>query len=156
MTHNGKSVLRCPACTDALPAEALKNRAAQILATDFIQSHLMVETESLFGLMSSSQYTMGVSSTPYLFINQRPIRDKALAQMIRLAYQDVIPRDRHPVVVLHLLLPPDQVDMNVHPAKAEVRFRDQNAVRDLVRQTLKHRLAQGSANCCAVSYGSSH
>ncbi len=141
-SHNGKSVLQAKAASDPSPLVALQERAAQILTMDFIKAHLSVETGNLFGLISAAQYTMGVAATPYLFINQRPIRDRSLAQMIRLAYQDVIPRDRHPVVVLHMLLPPDQVDMNVHPAKAEVRFRDQNAVRDLVRQTLKQRLSQ--------------
>lgn len=142
LDHNGKSVLRAPACTHESPAQALAERAQAIMARDFIQSHLLIETENMFGLISHPTYTMGVSTTPYLFINQRPIRDRALAQMIRLAYQDIIPRDRHPVVALHLLLPPEHVDMNVHPAKAEVRFRDPNEVRTLVRHTLQHRLAQ--------------
>jgi DNA mismatch repair protein MutL len=146
LDHNNKSVLRAPACVDPSPAAALAARTAQILAGEFLQQHLVVETDNLFGLISTPTYTMGVATTPYLFVNQRPIRDRALAQMIRLAYQDLIPRDRHPMTVLHLMLPPDQVDMNVHPAKAEVRFRDANAIRDLVRQTLKHRLAQKSTN----------
>ncbi|HEY1095857.1 MAG TPA: DNA mismatch repair endonuclease MutL [Alphaproteobacteria bacterium] len=145
LEHNGKAVLRAPASTQESPSAALAERAAQILSGDFVKQHLIVETDNMFGLISTPTYTMGVATTPYLFINQRPIRDRSLAQMIRLAYQDIIPRDRHPVVVLHLMLPPDQVDMNVHPAKAEVRFRDQTAVRDLVRQSLKHRLAQKAA-----------
>jgi DNA mismatch repair protein MutL len=142
LQHNGKHVLRAPASDATSPAQALAQRAEAIMARDFMHSHLLVETENLFGLISHPTYTMGVSTTPYLFINQRPIRDRALAQMIRLAYQDLIPRDRHPVVALHLLLPPEHVDMNVHPAKAEVRFRDPNEVRTLLRHTLQHRLAQ--------------
>lgn len=142
LSHNGKSALRAPASTNPSLTEALKERAGQILATEFLNNHLIVENDQMFGLMSNQTYTMGIASTPYLFVNQRPIRDRALAQMIRLAYQDTIPRDRHPVVVLHLLLPLETVDMNVHPAKAEVRFRDPNHVRDLIRQTLKQRLAQ--------------
>lgn len=142
LSHNGKSALRAPASTSASLTDALKERAGQILSAEFLNNHLIVETDQLFGLMSNQTYTMGVASTPYLFVNQRPIRDRALAQMIRLAYQDTIPRDRHPVVVLHLLVPPETVDMNVHPAKAEVRFRDPNSVRDLIRQSLKQRLEQ--------------
>src|SRR5258705_81302 len=78
----------------------------------------------------------------YLFVNGRPVRDKLLIGVIRGAYADYLPRDRHPVVALFVTLPPREVDVNVHPAKTEVRFRDNTLVRALLMHALKEGLAR--------------
>jgi len=78
----------------------------------------------------------------YLFVNGRPVRDKLLIGAVRAAYADYLPRDRHPVVALFVELAPREVDVNVHPAKAEVRFRDAGLVRSLIVQALKTALAR--------------
>ena len=77
----------------------------------------------------------------YLFVNGRPVRDKLLAGAVRGAYQDFLIRDRHPMVALFLELPAELVDVNVHPAKAEVRFRDAGIVRGLIVGALRTALA---------------
>ena len=80
------------------------------------------------------------SLAQYLFVNGRPVRDKLLLGAVRAAYADHLPRDRHPLVALFVTLPAREVDVNVHPAKTEVRFRDNGLVRALVLHALKDAL----------------
>jgi DNA mismatch repair protein MutL len=87
-------------------------------------------------------YNRGTAQLQHLFVNGRPVRDKLLTGAVRAAYADFLARDRHPVVALFLELPPEKVDVNVHPAKAEVRFRDPQLVRGLMVSALRHTLAQ--------------
>ena len=77
----------------------------------------------------------------YLFVNNRPVRDKLLAGALRAAYADFLARDRHPLAALFVEIDPQELDVNVHPAKTEVRFRDPNLVRGLIIGALKHALA---------------
>ena len=81
----------------------------------------------------------------FFFVNHRPIRDKFIAHAVRRGYQDVLMHGRHPAFALHLDMDPAAVDVNVHPAKSEVRFRDGNAVHDFVYRTLHHELASARA-----------
>ncbi|MGE3713708.1 MAG: DNA mismatch repair endonuclease MutL [Alphaproteobacteria bacterium] len=95
----------------------------------------------LTGFAALPTYNRGTSSEQYLFVNNRPVRDRLLLGAVKGAYQDVLAHDRHPVVVLFFELPPSEVDVNVHPAKAEVRFRDNAMVRGLIVGSIKHALS---------------
>ena len=95
----------------------------------------------LTGFAGLPTLNRGTSGAQYLFVNGRPVRDKLLLGAVRGAYQDFLARDRHPVLALFLELPPEAVDVNVHPAKAEVRFREAGLVRGLIVGALKHALA---------------
>lgn len=86
-------------------------------------------------------FSRGNAAMQFLYVNRRPVRDRLLLGVIRAAYQDVLARDRHPVVVLFVEIPPEQVDVNVHPAKAEVRFRDAQMVRGALYSALADALA---------------
>ena len=86
----------------------------------------------------------------YLFVNQRPVRDKLLLGAVRAAYADYLPRDRHPLLALFVSVPPREVDVNVHPAKAEVRFRNAGLVRALIVHALKEALARDSTRAATT------
>src|SRR5205823_5746433 len=85
----------------------------------------------------------------YLFVNSRPVKDRLLVGALRGAYRDLIARDRHPIAALFLEVPLDEVDVNVHPAKTEVRFRDAAAVRGLIVGGLRAALDQESQRSAA-------
>src|SRR6201984_1830350 len=93
------------------------------------------------GLMGLPTLNRGLPRDQYLVVNGRPVRDKLLVGAVRGAYQDVLARDRHPIVALFLDGPPDEIDVNVHPAKAEVRFRESALVRGLIVGALRNALA---------------
>jgi len=126
-------------------AEARIARMSAILGADFGENALEVDQERdgvrIFGFASLPTYSRGNAMHQYLFVNGRPVRDKLLGGAVRGAYQDFLARDRHPVVALNVELPTGQVDVNVHPAKAEVRFRDAGLVRGLIVGSLRHALA---------------
>lgn len=121
-------------------------RMAQIMGRDFAENALPIDGQreeiSISGFAGVPTYSRGTSAAQYLFVNGRPVRDKLMMGVVRAAYQDFLARDRHPVVVLFLQLPSAQVDVNVHPAKAEVRFRDSAMVRGLILGALRHALAE--------------
>jgi DNA mismatch repair protein MutL len=126
-------------------AEARKARLAAILGTEFGDNALEIdqvrEDIRVSGFASLPTYSRGNAQHQFLFVNGRPVRDKLLGGAVRGAYQDFLARDRHPVVALNIDLPTDQVDVNVHPAKTEVRFRDAGLVRGLIVGALRHALA---------------
>jgi DNA mismatch repair protein MutL len=123
-----------------------QDRLAAVLGRDFPASALALEAERdgmrLAGHCGLPTFNRATAQGQYLFVNGRPVRDRLLLGAIKGAYADVVPRGRAPVVALFLSLPPDAVDVNVHPAKAEVRFRDPAAVRGLVVGTIRHALAR--------------
>src|SRR5207247_2530345 len=88
------------------------------------------------GLASAPALNRSTSADESLFVNGRPIRDRRILHAVQAAYATLLPRGRYPVVFLFLEVPPDEVDVNVHPAKAEVRFLRPGAVHDLVREAL--------------------
>lgn len=125
--------------------EARRTRLAALLDRDFAENALAIHTVredvSVTGWASLPTYNRGTNQHQFLFVNGRPVRDKLLVGAVRGAYQDFLARDRHPVVALYVDLPTDEVDVNVHPAKAEVRFRDSGLVRGLIVGALRHALA---------------
>lgn len=92
------------------------------------------------GRLSFPTYNRSQSTEQFFFVNNRPVRDKMLAALVRAAYQDFLPHNRHPVVVMFLDVHPEDVDVNVHPAKAEVRFRDAQGVRSVILGAMKETL----------------
>lgn len=121
-------------------------RLGALMGRDFADNALAIdalrEGIRLTGYAGLPTLNRGNAQHQYLFVNGRPVRDKLLYGAIRGAYQDFLARDRHPLVALFVELPPEEVDVNVHPAKAEVRFRDPGLVRGLIVSACKHALAQ--------------
>jgi len=144
LTLDGRSRLNLAAESDQGP-EARKARMAAILGRDFGDNALEIDQERegvrVSGFASLPTFNRGSAMHQYLFVNGRPVRDKLLNGAVRGAYQDFLARDRHPVVALFVDLEGGGVDVNVHPAKAEVRFRDAGLVRGLIVGALRHALA---------------
>ncbi len=140
---DGRKVLRLPAEAPG-PAGRLA-RLAAVLGRDFqdnaIELDQVRDGVRLSGYAGLPTYSRGNAGHQYLFVNGRPVRDRLLGGALRAAYADFLARDRHPVAVLYVDLDPEQVDVNVHPAKAEVRFRDAALVRGLIIGGLRHALA---------------
>jgi DNA mismatch repair protein MutL len=103
----------------------------------------------LTGVISLPTFNRGVADQQYLFVNSRPVKDRLLVGALRAAYRDLIARDRHPIAVLFVDVPLDEVDVNVHPAKTEVRFRDPAAVRGLIVGGLRRALDADSQRSAA-------
>ncbi|HBN30345.1 MAG: DNA mismatch repair endonuclease MutL [Rhodobacterales bacterium] len=143
--NSGREVFRAAAQSGDM-FDALHGRLRQILGAEFAQNAMLIDAErdgfTLTGYAALPTYSRGAAVAQYLFVNGRPVRDKLLVGALRGAYADFLSRDRHPVVALFLECPPEQVDVNVHPAKAEVRFRDPGIARGLIVSALKHALAQ--------------
>lgn len=144
LTHNGRRTLDLSGEQGDLP-HARTARLHAIMGRDFGENSIAVdalrEGIHLTGRAGLPTYHRGTAQMQYLFVNGRPVRDKLLHGAVRGAYQDFLARDRHPVVALFLTIDPHQVDVNVHPAKAEVRFRDSGIIRGLIVSALRHALA---------------
>jgi DNA mismatch repair protein MutL len=131
----------------ALPgASGRLARLADILGGEFRANAVEVRGGdarlAVEGFAALPTLTRANSLGQYLFVNGRPVRDKLLIGVVRAAYADYLPRDRHPIVALFVALDPREVDVNVHPAKAEVRFRDPGLVRSLLIRALQEALAR--------------
>ena len=133
--------------------QARRRRLAQLFGPDFVDDALEIEAErdglhlaGLVGLPTASRRT---ADRQYLFVNGRPVRDRMLVGAVRGAYRDVLARDRHPMVALFLAAPAAFVDVNVHPAKTEVRFRDPGLVRGLIVGAIRHALAGAGVRTAA-------
>ena len=126
--------------------DALESRLARLMGREFTDNALRLDTVRegvrLSGYAALPTYSRGSSVAQYLFVNGRPVRDKMLLGALRGAYSDVLARDRHPAAALFIDCDPELVDVNVHPAKSEVRFRDPGVARGLIVSGLRHALAE--------------
>ena len=138
--------------------EGRRARLAAILGAEFAPNCIALdqtrETVRLSGFAGLPTFHRGTREYQHLFVNGRPVKDKLIVGAVRAAYQDLLARDRHPVAALFLDLPPSEVDVNVHPAKTEVRFRDAQLVRGLIVGALSHALA-GAGHRAATTTASS-
>ncbi|WAP67340.1 DNA mismatch repair endonuclease MutL [Jiella pelagia] len=127
-------------------ARDMGERIGQVVGEDFATNSVAIDAERedirLTGLAGLPTFSRGNSLQQFLFVNGRPVRDKMLVSALRGGYADVMAKDRHPVAVLFLTLDPALVDVNVHPAKADVRFRDPGLVRGLIVGALRQAFAQ--------------
>lgn len=125
--------------------DALHARLAAVLGAEFVENALRIDVERdglrLTGYAALPTYSRGSSVQQFVFVNGRPVLDRMLLGALRVAYFDFLSRDRHPAAVLTLTCDPERVDVNVHPAKAEVRFREPEAVRSLVITGLRTALS---------------
>ena len=142
VTHNNRRVHHWTVGPD----DPLKHRITQILGQAFWDNSVVFDREQgttrIEGRCSLPTYNRATQAEIYLFVNNRPVRDRVLQTAVRVAYQDVLPRDRHPVVFLSLTCDPHDVDINAHPAKTEVRFRDAAPLRHQIISTIRAALQQ--------------
>ena len=133
LSHNGKQIYDLRPVTDQLHAE---HRLASLLGKKFIENALTIDVEAaglrLWGWIGLPTFSRSQADLQYFFVNGRVVKDKLVAHAVRQAYRDVLYNGRHPTFVLYLELDPATVDVNVHPTKHEVRFRDGRLVHDFL------------------------
>jgi DNA mismatch repair protein MutL len=138
LQRDGKSIWQ-------LPKQSLAQRITAILGNEFSQHAVIVEKQvaslHLYGIAALPAYSRSTRDEQYFFVNGRFVRDKMITHAIRQAYQDILHHQRHPAFVLFLDMPPEQVDVNVHPAKSEVRFRESQGVHQFVFHALQDALS---------------
>jgi DNA mismatch repair protein MutL len=138
LQHNARTQLQ-------LAAQDTQNRVSAVLGEDFAAASVMVDEQSaalrLWGMAGLPAYSRGTRDAQYFYVNRRFVRDKLVAHALREAYQDILHHDRHPAFVLFLEIDPAAVDVNVHPTKIEVRFRDARAVHQFVFHALNKSLS---------------
>ncbi|HVM22301.1 MAG TPA: DNA mismatch repair endonuclease MutL [Sphingomicrobium sp.] len=146
LDHDGRRILTL------LPAEA-PARVAELLSHELARHGVGIDCARhgarLTGVISLPTFNRGMADQQYLFVNSRPVKDRLLVGALRAAYRDLLARDRHPIAALFLEVPLDEVDVNVHPAKTEVRFRDPAAIRGLIVGGLRGALDQESQRSAA-------
>jgi len=139
----------------ALPAADWEGRIRQVLGPAFAAAAVPVEAVGaaldLRGLAALPSYTRPTTAAQHLVVNNRPVRDPLLRVALRVVYRDVIEAGRHPAAALFLTVPPENVDVNVHPMKTELRFRDGEAVRGAVIAALRRAIAVGGGAAVAVA-----
>ncbi|WDF74155.1 DNA mismatch repair endonuclease MutL [Novosphingobium sp. KACC 22771] len=138
LEHDGRRVL------SVQPGQTGPDRVAQIVARELAEDGVIIDLERgparLTGVAGLPTFNRGVADHQYLFVNGRPVKDRLLVGAVRGAYADMLARDRHAVLALFLDVPPEEVDVNVHPAKTEVRFRDPSFIRGFIVSGLRHAL----------------
>jgi DNA mismatch repair protein MutL len=152
LANDERTTLRLDACPPGLIDHGLA-RLGRILGEDFVKDALPVRAsrgetmiEGFAGLPTLHRPN---AAQLYLVVNGRPVRDKLLAGTVRAAYGDLLPQGRYPMLAMFLTLPPGEVDVNVHPAKTELRFRDPNAIRSLLIGALRDALAKAGHRATA-------
>ncbi len=141
LEHDGRRALQVQ------PGDSLEHRVALIVARELQDNSVAVDLQRgeihLTGIAGLPTYNRGVADHQYLFVNGRPVKDRLLIGAVRGAYADMLARDRHAVLALFLNLPGSEVDVNVHPAKTEVRFRDPALIRGMIVTGLRDALSGG-------------
>ena len=152
----GRVILRADATQGEL-FDALSQRLRGLIGNDFADNALPIDAERegirLTGFAALPTYSRGAAVEQFVFVNGRPVRDKLLVGALRAGYMDVLSRDRHPAAVLNLICDPERVDVNVHPAKAEVRFREPGVARGLIVSALRHALAEAGHRASSTVAG---
>lgn len=152
LSNDGKKKINLSACQGDLFDSRLK-RLSDVMGREFGESSLLIDAKrdnlAIGGYVSLPTYNKANSLSQYLFVNNRPVRDKLLLGAIKGAYQGVLENNRYPVCALFFDIEPDYVDVNVHPAKAEVRFFDNNLVRGLLVSSIRNALSMGSRQTAA-------
>lgn len=142
LAHNGRIQLR-------YPAQALDERIGAVLGEEFVAAAVAVDEQAgplrLAGMAALPAYSKSGRDAQYVFVNGRFVRDKVVAHALREAYRDILHHDRHPAYALFLTLPPEGVDVNVHPAKTEVRFRDSRGVHQFLFHAIERALSGSAA-----------
>ncbi len=150
LSHNGRVIHR-------LPPGSVAARVAALMGDDFLQHAREVTADAgplrLTGFASLPAYSRSSRDAQYFFVNGRFVRDKLLTHAVREAYADILHGSRHPAYVLFLGIDPAGVDVNVHPAKIEVRFREARAVHQFVYHALERTLAESGAGCAMPPQG---
>jgi len=142
LRHNGRPVLALRGASDRA---GIERRLQELVGPEFIQNAFHISQDSaglrLTGWLARPTFSRSQADLQYFYVNGRAVRDKLLAHAVRQGYQDVLFHGRHPAYVLYLELDPARVDVNAHPAKHEVRFRDSRLVHDFVFRTVEEALA---------------
>lgn len=148
LSHNGRII-------DHWQTTEIAKRSAQILGTEFSTARLYLNEAAgdirLHGFAGLPTASKARGDAQYFYVNGRFVKDKLLTHAVRAAYQDVLHGERYPAYVLALELPPSQVDVNVHPSKVEVRFRDSRAIHQYVFHAVSRALSQTSATAFGAS-----
>src|SRR5438309_2390302 len=146
LDHDGRRIL-------TLQGADAPTRVAELLSHELDRHGVGIDCTRdglrLTGVISLPTFNRGMADQQYLFVNSRPVKDRLLVGALRAAYRDLIARDRHPIAALFVDVPLDEVDVNVHPAKTEVRFRDPAAVRGLIVGGLRRALDEESQRSAA-------
>ena len=160
---DNRSLLKLSKSTEDLFSSRLQ-RLDAIMGNQFAENALLIDSEResirVTGHIGLPTLNRGNSSLQFLFVNGRPVKEKILYGAVRGAYRDFLAHDRHPLLALFLDIPPDQLDINVHPAKTEVRFENPGIVRGLIVSALKHALAEAghraATNTSKFALGAMH
>lgn len=165
VSHDGRDIMNVKATEDS-DSGSIKNRIEEILSKEFTENaaevSLVRNNIEIYGYSSLPTYNRASADDQFLFINNRPVKDKILNIALKVSYQDYLARDRHPTTVLFIKLDPYLIDVNVHPAKSEVRFHDPNLIRSLVISAIKDALERTSnrvsniASSTALNYMRPH
>ena len=138
LQHNGRKIWQ-------LPAGSMERRAATLLGDEFAAASVILDERvgslRLWGMASLPGFSRGGRDAQYFYVNGRFVRDKLIAHAIREAYKDILHHDRHPAFALFLEIDPEGVDVNVHPTKIEVRFRDARAIHQFIYHALNKALS---------------